>query len=90
MSMTRPKPDGHEKFSSVVTTSVGEPETAAPGSSTVGLGAWLSTVTETAAEVVELPAASVARTAIETGPSPTEVESQPALAASQEYFLVGP
>ena len=55
------------------------PETAAPGLFTVGVGAWLSTFTVTGADVVELPAGSVARTWIDTGPSPTEVESQVAL-----------
>ena len=39
----------------------------------------MSTFTVTGADVVELPAGSVARTWIETGPSPTEVESQVAL-----------
>jgi hypothetical protein len=40
----------------------------------------LSTVTVTGAEVVELPAGSVARTRTCTVPSATEVESQFALA----------
>ena len=60
---------------SVLAESIGVPEIAAPGSSTVGLGALLSTVTVVWADVVVLPAGSVARTWSCTGPSPTLVES---------------
>ncbi len=60
---------------SLVAERVGVPAIAAPGSLTVGVGDWLSTVTVTAADVVALPAASVARTVSCTGPSPTVVES---------------
>ena len=67
---------------SVVAEIVGVPETAAPGLFTVGDGAWLSTFTVTGAEVVELPAGSVARTWICAGPSPSEVVSQLVLAAA--------
>jgi hypothetical protein len=54
---------------------VGVPWMAAPGSFTEGVGDWLSTVTVTAAEVVTLPAGSVARTVSCTGPSATPVVS---------------
>ncbi len=67
---------------SLVAETVGLPEIAEPGLFRVGVGAWLSTVTVTGAEVVELPAGSVARTLICTVPSATEVESQFALAAA--------
>ena len=66
---------------SVVAEIVGEPAIAAPGSSTVGAGDRLSTVTDTGAEVVALPAGSVARTSSCTGPSATLVESQVMLVA---------
>ena len=60
---------------SLVAEIVGEPWIAAPGSLTDGAGDWLSTVTVTAADVVALPAGSVARTFTCTGPSATEVVS---------------
>ena len=67
---------------SVETEMVGVPEIAAPGSFTLGVGAWLSTVTVTAADVVEFPAESVVRTCTCAGPSATPVVSQVAVAAA--------
>ncbi len=65
---------------SLVAEIVGEPRIAAPGSASVGVGAWLSTVTVTMLAVGSggtvvgsfvFPARSVARTSIWTGPSAT-------------------
>src|SRR5260221_11378277 len=60
---------------SLVAEIVGVPEIAAPGFVTVGLGPWLSTAPVPAADVVALPAASVARTVSSAGPSARPVVS---------------
>ena len=57
---------------SVETARLTVPRTFAPGSAMTGLGAVLSLVIVRVAEVVELPAASVATIWIECGPSETE------------------
>ena len=61
----------------VVVVSATVPRTAAPGSSSVTVGGWLSTTIVREDETVgPLPATSFASTVTDTGPSGVEVESQ--------------
>ena len=59
-----------------VAVSVGVPETAAPGSTSVTVGAVLSIVTARVADVVSLPATSVTTTRSSAGPSAWAVVSR--------------